>query len=129
MQLFSPFKIAVKCSRQLKCSFNLYKQSTKCFFFIKASQYGKTKNLNSDKLTQCISYFKRAEWVLAALLGGPLVVVKEIGYVLWRQGDPTVVEEHCRWFEVGALRPLRGDGRKHDAQHDQEQHSQVYTDM
>lgn len=83
------------------------------------------------KKVEYISYFKRAEWVQAALLGDPLVVVEEVGYVLWRQGDPAVVEQRCRWFVAGVLSLLGGDHseRKNAAQRYQEQHSQNYTDM
>lgn len=65
------------------------------------------------------------------MLGHLLVVVEEIGYVLWRQGDPAVVEEWRWWFVVGVLSPLSGDHseRKNGAQRDQEQHSQNNTDM
>lgn len=78
-----------------------------------------------------MSYFKRAEWVQATLLGDPLVVVEEVGYVLWRQGDLAVVEEQCWWFEVGVRSFLSGDhsGGKNYAQRYQEQHSQNCTDM
>lgn len=65
------------------------------------------------------------------MLGDPLVVAEEIGYVLWREGDPAVVEQRCWWFVASFLNPLSGDhnGRKNDAQCYQEQHSQNYTDM
>lgn len=88
--------------------------------------------MNSEKLTECISYFKRAEWVQAALLGDSLVVVEEVGYVLWRQGDPAVVEQwYWWWFVVGVLSLLSDDHseRKNNAQRYQEQHSQNHTDM
>lgn len=92
--------------------------------------YTKT-NLNSWKLSECISYFKRTEWVQAALLSDLLVVLEEIGDVLWRQGDPAVVEQWHRWFVVRVLSPLCGDRseRKNNAQCNQEQHSQNNTDM
>lgn len=83
------------------------------------------------KSCQSISYFKRAAWVQATLLDDLLVVVEEVGYVLWRQGDPAVVEERCWWFVVDVRSRLSGDhsGRQNYAQRYQEQHSQNYTDM
>lgn len=66
------------------------------------------------------------------MLGDPLVVVEEVGYMLWRQGDHAVVEQRwCWWLVVGVLRALSGDHskRKNDAQRYQEQHSQSHTDM
>lgn len=82
-------------------------------------------------MTGRISYFKRAEWVQSALLGDLLVIEEEIGYVLWRQGDPAVVEQWCWWFVDGVLsiRSCDHSGRKKYAQSYQEQHSQSYTDM
>ncbi len=72
-------------------------------------QFTQKTNLASAKLTECISYFKRAERVQAAFLGDPLVVVEETGYVLWWQGDPTVVEQQCRYQAVCVLSLLSGD--------------------
>lgn len=79
----------------------------------------------------CTFYFKRAERVQAALLGDPLVVVEEVGNVLWRQGDPAAVKRRCRCSVVDDLGLLSGDHskRRNDAQRDQEHHSQNYTDM
>ena len=69
--------------------------------------------------------------VQAALLGDPLVVVEEEGYVLWRQGDPAVVKQRCSWFVVGVFSLLSGDRSegKNYAQRYQELHSQTCTDI
>lgn len=68
----------------------------------------KVKHKKEQTLTPTISYFKRAERIQAASLGDPLVVVQEIGYVLWWQGDPAVVERWCWWFVVWVFRRLSG---------------------
>lgn len=40
---------------------------------------------NKEVKKKPISYLKRTKWVQAALLYYPLVVVEEVGYVLWWQ--------------------------------------------